>query len=242
MDPPRRGTSAGGPPTARLTVTDTTTAVQPRGLVRPRLRGVTHLYAFFVSLVSGTVLVVVAPSGRATVAAAVYAAGMSGMLGASALLHRGNWSETTYRQLTRLDHSMIFIMIAGTYTPLALLALSGWIHTAILVAVWAGAAFGIVFEWASARLPHGWVTSIYITIGWLGVISLPWLWDSLGVLGFLLIFGGGLFYTGGAIVHAARAPDPSPLVFGYHEIFHVCVLVAAAMHYGCIAFIVLPRG
>ena len=219
-----------------------TAAMRPRGLVKPRLRGVTHLYAFFVSLISGTVLVWIAPSGRATFAAAVYAAGMSGMLGASALLHRGNWSETTYRQLTRLDHSMIFVMIAGSYTPLALLALSGWLHTAILVAVWAGAAFGIAFEWASDRLPRGWVTSVYITIGWLGVLSLPWLWDSLGVLGFSLIFGGGLFYTGGAIVHAARAPDPSPLVFGYHEIFHVCVLVAAARHYACIAFIVLPRG
>jgi hemolysin III len=188
------------------------------------------------------VLVLLAPAGRATFAAAVYAAGMSGMLGASALLHRGNWSEATYRRLTRLDHSMIFIMIAGTYTPLAVLVLSGWLHTAVLIAVWAGAAFGIVFEWASDRLPRGWVTSVYITLGWVGVVSLPQMWTSMGVLGCFLILGGGVFYTGGAIVHAARAPDPSPLVFGYHEIFHVCVLVAAAMHYCCIAFIVLPRG
>ena len=218
------------------------TAVRPRGLVKPRLRGVTHLYAFFVSLVSGTVLVLLAPAGRATFAAAVYAAGLSGMLGASALLHRGNWDEAATRRLRRLDHSMIFIMIAGTYTPLALLVLSGWLHTAVLIAVWSGAAFGIVFEWASDRLPHGWVTSVYITLGWVGVVSLPQMWTSMGVLGCFLIFGGGVFYTGGAIVHAARAPDPNPLVFGYHEIFHVCVLIAAAMHYACIAFLVLPRG
>jgi hemolysin III len=217
------------------------TDLHARGLVKPRLRGVTHLYAFFVSLVTGTALVVAAPAGEATVATGVYALGMSGMLGASALLHRGNWSERNYRRLLRLDHSMIFVMIAGTYTPLAALVLTGWLRVAVLVAVWTGAAAGIAFEWIRDRLPKGWVTSVYITLGWVGVISVPQLWSSLGVLGFSLIVGGGACYTAGAIVHAARKPDPNPSMFGYHEIFHALVLVAAAMHYCCIAFIVLPK-
>ena len=215
---------------------------RPRGLVKPRLRGVTHLYAFFVSLVSGTVLVLIAPAGSATWAAAVYAAGMSGMLGASALLHRGNWSEPTARALTRLDHAMIFVMIAGTYTPLAVVVLTGWVRTLVLTAVWIGAAFGIVFELARERLPRGWVTSVYITLGWSGIIMLPQLWIDVGVGAFALIVGGGILYTAGAIVHAARWPDPAPMVFGYHEIFHVFVLIAATMHWCCIAFLVLPRG
>ena len=220
----------------------TADSMRPRGLVKPRLRGVTHLYAFFVSLVSGTVLVVIAPAGSATWAAAVYAAGMSGMLGASALLHRGNWSETTARALTRLDHAMIFVMIAGTYTPLAVLVFEGWLQVLVFVAVWAGAAFGIAFELARERLPKGWVTTVYITVGWVGLISLPAIWIELGVLGFALIVGGGILYTLGAVVHAAHWPDPAPMVFGYHEIFHVFVLVAATMHWCCIAFLVLPRG
>jgi hemolysin III len=216
--------------------------MRPRGLVKPRLRGVTHLYAFFVSLVSGTVIVLLAPAGSATWAAAVYAAGMSGMLGASALLHRGNWNESTARALTRLDHAMIFVMIAGTYTPLAVLVFEGWLQVLVFVAVWGGTAFGIVFELARERLPRGWVTTVYITVGWVGLISLPAIWIELGVLGFALIVGGGILYTLGAVVHAARWPDPAPMVFGYHEIFHVFVLVAATMHWCCIAFLVLPRG
>jgi hemolysin III len=223
-------------------MTEKTAAVQPRGLVKPRLRGVTHLYAFFISLVSGTVIVLIAPAGSATFAAAVYAAGMSGMLGASALLHRGNWSEPTRRALTRLDHAMIFVMIAGTYTPLAVMVFEGWLQKLVFVTVWAGAAFGIVFELARERLPKGWVTTVYITVGWVGLISFPAIWIELGVLGFVLIVGGGILYTIGAVVHAARWPDPAPMVFGYHEIFHVFVLVAATMHWCCIAFLVLPRG
>jgi len=214
---------------------------EPGGLVKPRLRGVTHLYAFFVSLVAGAGLVATASAGRARAVAAVYALGLSAMLGASALLHRGTWSAATNQRLVKLDHSMIFVMIAGTYTPLAVLAMSGWVGPAVFLLVWLGAAFGISFELSRVRLPRGWVTAVYIALGWVGVISLPQIWTALGALGFSLIAGGGLLYTVGAIVHAARFPDPAPMVFGYHEVFHACVLVAASMHYCCLAFIVLPR-
>ena len=214
---------------------------EPGVLVKPRLRGLTHLYAFYASLVMGALLVLAAPGGRARFAVGVYAVGLSGMLGASALLHRGIWSAQASKWLLRLDHSMIFVMIAGTYTPLALLALSSWVRPTVLIVAWGGTAFGILFELGRDHLPPGWVTSVYVTIGWLGVLAMPQLWTALGPLGPSLIVGGGLFYTVGAIVHATHWPDPDPLVFGYHEVFHALVLVAALMHYACIAFVVLPK-
>lgn len=214
--------------------------VVPR-LPKPRYRGVSHFYGFFVSLVAGTVLVVTAPRGEATACAAVYAFGVSAMLGASALLHRGNWSAEQARKLTKLDHTAIYLMIAGTYTPISLLALSGWLRVAVFGLVWLGAIVGIVLEWAWYVPPKGWVTSVYITLGWVAVIGFPQLWTSLGVVGFLLIFLGGVSYTVGAIIHAAHRPDPIPEVFGYHEVFHVLVLLAVILHFIAIAGFVLPE-
>jgi len=188
-------------------------------LPKPRFRGVSHFYALFVAVVAAVVLVVTAPSGLATFAAAVYATTLVGMFGASALYHRGNWSLTTARHLLQLDHTAIFLLIAGTYTPIALLAMHGAAQVVTLSAVWLVAAAGIVFEWMPIPAP------LYEEIGWWGVI---------------LVAGGGLCYMIGAIIHAARKPDPWPEVFGYHEIFHVFVILAALMHYCAIAFLVLP--
>jgi hemolysin III len=209
---------------------------------KPRLRGVSHFYGFFVSLVAGLALVVTAPRGQSTACAAVYAFGISAMLGASALLHRGNWTVEQARKLTKLDHTAIYLMIAGTYTPISLIALSGWTRAAVFGLVWLSAAVGIVLEWAWYKPSEGWITTVYITLGWVALIAFPQLWTSLGVVGFLLIFAGGVSYTVGAVIHEARWPDPLPAVFGYHEIFHVFVLIAVVLHFIAIAFLVLPEG
>ena len=210
--------------------------------VKPRMRGLSHYYAFFVSLAAGTVLVATAPRGLATWTAFVYALSISAMLGASALLHRGTWTPGQARILTKLDHTCIYLLIAGTYTPISLIAMSGVIRVLVFSVVWLGAIVGVALEWLWYRPPRGWVTTNYITVGWVALIALPQLWTSLGVAGFLLVFLGGVSYTVGAVIHAAQRPDPWPEVFGYHELFHVFVLVALVLHFAAIAFVVLPKG
>ena len=185
-------------------------------------------------------LVATAPSGLATFAATVYALTLVGMFGASALYHRGNWSPPTARRLLQLDHTAIFLLIAGTYTPIALLAMHGTEQVVTLSAVWLVAAAGIVFEWMPIPAPRGYVTTVYMFLGWIGAFAFVPLYEETGWWGVALIAGGGLCYTIGAIVHAARRPDPWPETFGYHEIFHVFVILAALMHYCAIAFLVLP--
>ncbi len=209
-------------------------------LVKPRYRGTSHLYALFVAVVAAIVLVATAPAGLATFAAAVYAVTLAGMFGASALYHRGNWSPPAARRLLKLDHTAIFLLIAGTYTPIALLAMEGTTRAVTLSAVWLIAFAGIVFEWLPVPAPRGYVTTVYLGLGWIGTFSFVPLYDATGWGGVLLVAGGGLLYTIGAIVHAARKPDPWPETFGYHEIFHVLVILAALLHYCAIAFLVLP--
>ena len=209
-------------------------------LPKPRYRGTSHFYALFVALVAAVALVATAPAGLATLGAAIYAICMVGMFGASALYHRGNWSPTTAKRLLQLDHTAIFLMIAGTYTPIALLAMEGAPRAATLTAVWVVAAAGIVFEWMPIPAPRGYVTSVYMFLGWIGAFAFVPLYDTTGWLGVGLVAGGGLAYTIGAVVHAARRPDPWPETFGYHEIFHVFVILAALLHYCAIAFLVLP--
>ena len=210
--------------------------------VKPRMRGLSHFYAFFLSLAAGTVLVATAPRGLATWTALVYALSISAMLGASALLHRGTWTSGQARILTKLDHTCIYLLIAGTYTPISLIAMSGVIRVLVFSVVWLCAIIGIALEWMWYRPPRGWVTSNYIVVGWVALIALPQLWTSLGVAGFLLVLLGGVSYTVGAVIHAAQRPDPWPEVFGYHELFHVFVLVALVLHFAAIAFVVLPKG
>jgi hemolysin III len=209
--------------------------------VKPRLRGVVHEYAFFVALIAGTALLILAPSAKARLATAIYVLGLAGLLGTSALYHRVTWRKPNVRRwLRRLDHSMIFLLIAGTYTPFALLVLSQPLGTVVLVLIWSGAAGGIVLSvlWPDAPRPVS--AAIYISLGWVAVIATPQLFDRLGALGIAMIVAGGLLYSLGAIVYARRRPDPVPIVFGYHEIFHVLVVAAAALHFAVIAFLVLP--
>src|ERR671935_1425011 len=184
--------------------------------VKPRLRGVSHQWAFVVSLVTGAALVLAAPTGRATVAAGIYAASVAGLFGASALYHRITWASVAARRwMRRLDHSMIFVLIAGTYTPMALLALSGPLATAILIAVWAGAAAGVVMKLVWIDAPKWVVALTYVLLGWVAVAAFPQLYDALGLTAFLMVLGGGLLYTAGAVVYARRRPDPVPAGFGY---------------------------
>jgi hemolysin III len=210
--------------------------------IKPLLRGISHFYGFLISLPLGVLLVATAPNGLATWTALVYAVAISAMLGASTLLHRGTWTAAQDRALTKLDHSCIYLLIAGTYTPVSLIVLSGVTRVLVFSLVWLGALVGITLEWAWARPPRGWVTVNYIAVGWVALIALPQLWTSLGVAGFVLILLGGVSYTTGAVFHAARWPDPWPSTFGYHEIFHVFVLVAVLLQLAAVAFVVLPKG
>ena len=218
----------------------TTNAPTPPILAKPRLRGVLHQWAFAVSVVLGLVLVLAASGGRETVAAAVYAGSVAALLGTSALYHRVNWSRASARRwMRRLDHAMIFVLIAGTYTPFALLALDGTLATAILIAVWSGAAGGIVLQLVWVDAPKWLSALVYVVLGWVAVLAFPGLIDGIGVLGTMLVAAGGLLYTLGAVVYALGRPDPAPTVFGYHEIFHALVIVAAALQYAAIAFYVV---
>ena len=216
-------------------------AVAKAPLGKPRLRGVTHQWAFFISLALGGALVLTAPSGRATTAAAVYAGCVTILFGSSALYHRVNWrSATARRWMRRLDHSAIFLLIAGSYTPFALLVIGGALADVILVVIWSGAALGIFLKLVWIDAPRWLVTVIYVALGWVVVVAAPDLLRELGLVPTAMVAAGGLFYTAGALVYALGRPDPVPAVFGYHEVFHVLVIVAAALQYAVVAFWVLP--
>jgi hemolysin III len=210
--------------------------------IKPRLRGVSHQYAFFVSVVCGVGLILAASAGRARVAAAIYAIAVSALLGTSALYHRVSWRPKARRWMRRLDHSMIFVLIAGTYTPVALLALRGPLATTILIVVWAGALGGVVFKLAWIDAPKWLFAAVYVALGWVSAAVLGELPATIGWLGVAGLAAGGLLYTVGAMVYASERPNPSPKVFGYHEVFHALVLAAVGLHYAVIAFAVLPRG
>jgi hemolysin III len=210
-------------------------------LAKPRLRGVSHQWAFFVSVVLGTVLVLAAPGGEAKVASAIYAFSVAGLFGASALYHRIDWvSLSARRWMRRLDHSMIFVLIAGTYTPFALLVLHGTLATVILIVIWTGAAAGIVLKLCWIDAPKWLIAVIYVALGWVAVAAFPDMLDRLGITPTAMVAAGGALYTLGAVVYARQRPDPAPKVFGYHEVFHALVIAAAALQYAVIAFYVLP--
>jgi hemolysin III len=210
--------------------------------VKPKLRGVSHEWAFFVSLAFGAALILLAKTPKATLAVAIYAVSLSALFGTSALYHRVNWKRPEIRlRMRRLDHSMIFFLIAGTYTPFALLVLHGALATGILIAVWIGAIAGAVVESVWIHHPK-WVGAlIYVSLGWVAVVAFPALWSSLGVGGSVLLAAGGLLYTAGAVVYATQRPDPNPAIFGYHEVFHLFVIAAAIAHFSAIAFFALPH-
>jgi hemolysin III len=210
---------------------------------KPRLRGVSHQWAFFVSLLAGAGLIVAAPTPRATIAVAIYAISLSALLGVSALYHRVDWVRPAARRwMRRLDHSMIFLLIAGTTTPFCVLVLTGPLADALLVAVWAGAAAGIVVELVWVEAPKWVAVTVYLAVGWIGAIGYPAIVVTAGIGAGVLIALGGALYTAGAVVYARQRPDPRPATFGYHEIFHVLVIAAAVAHFAAIALYALPAG
>ena len=218
------------------------TAPEAIAIVKPRLRGVIHQYAFFVALVVGALLLAFAPSGEGRVAIGIYAVTLAGLFGISALYHRVNWSPGARRWMRRLDHSMIFVFIAGTYTPFALLVLDGTFSTVVLAGMWGGALGGVILQLVWTDAPRWVAAGVYIGLGWLAVGTLPELLGAVGAVAVGLISFGGVLYTIGGVVHATQRPDPVPAVFGFHEVFHTLTVVAAAAQCAAIAFWVLPRG
>jgi hemolysin III len=237
---------AGGRKVAREALGERATAAKDAAgdaiaAVKPKLRGVSHEWAFFVSLFLGGGLIVAAETPKATLAVAIYAASLSALLGTSALYHRVEWTRPDVRRwMRRLDHSMIFFLIAGTYTPFALLVLHGPLADAVLLVVWIGAIAGTVVEMVWIDHPKWVAALIYMSLGWVAVVAFPGLWDEMGVTGTLLVAAGGLLYTAGAVVYATQRPNPNPRVFGYHEVFHLLVIAAAAAHFAAVAFFALP--
>jgi hemolysin III len=233
-DRPVRSASSGGSPLLATPL--------PEVWVKPLLRGVLHQYAFFISLASGTLLVLLATTTKASVAAALYAASVSALFGVSALYHRITWTTPARRRMRRLDHAMIFVLIAGTYTPVGLLVLQGRLATVVLAVVWGGAAAGIVLELVWTKAPRWLGGTVYLALGWVAVVAMPQLFARLGITGGLLIVAGGLVYSAGAAVYALRRPDPVPAVFGYHEVFHLLVIAGVAAHFLAISLYALPTG
>ena len=217
-------------------------AAEQLAKVKPRLRGVSHEYAFFVSLILGGTLIVLAKGAEAQVAIAIYAVSLSALFGVSALYHRVDWKRPESRRwMRRLDHTMIFFLIAGAVTPFALLVMEGPLATALLIAVWAGALAGTIVELVWIDAPKWIAATVYVGVGMIGAVGFPAIVVEAGIIAGVLIAGGGALYVAGAVVYAAQRPDPRPAVFGYHEIFHVLVIAAAAAHFAAIALYALPR-
>ena len=208
--------------------------------LRPRLRGVIHAYAFWVALGAGVALVAVAHGARARTAAAVYALGLCALFAGSAVYHRWRWDPRWRPLLRRVDHSTIFVFIAASYTPVALLVLQGALARVVLIVVWVGALAGIVFSLAWITAPRALVAATYLALGWVAVIVMPQMIRNAGVTPTVLIAVGGLLYSVGATVYALRRPDPWPATFGFHEVFHTLVTTAAAVHFVAIAGWVVP--
>jgi hemolysin III len=197
-----------------------------------------HLVAFPLSIVSGIVVVVLAEGTTATIGAAIYALTGVILFGTSAVYHRGHWDDHTRAVLRRLDHSNIFLLIAGTYTPLCLMLLDGTARTVELAIVWIGALAGIVFRVAWLSAPRWLYTPFYVGLGWVATAVMPQIAHNGGGGIVALLLGGGLAYSAGGVVYGLRRPDPVPAVFGYHEVFHTCTLIGFALHYAAVVIAV----
>ncbi|HKC28330.1 MAG TPA: hemolysin III family protein [Jatrophihabitans sp.] len=204
------------------------------GELKPRLRGWLHAYAAVVSIAGGAALVAVAAAlrgGEAAASTAVYGASVTLLFGTSALYHRLSWSLRAGRLMKRLDHSMIFVLIAGTYTPIAALALPRRTALVVLCVVWSGALGGVLLQLGWSTSPRWLSAPCYIALGWVAIFVMPQLLHNTGVATFVLIVAGGAVYTVGALVYALKRPNPYPATFAFHEVFHALTLIAAACHY-----------
>ncbi|MDT7727923.1 MAG: hemolysin [Actinomycetota bacterium] len=201
---------------------------------RPRLRGHLHFWSFFGALAGAAALISLAAStvsGTAALATSIYGLTVLGLFGVSALYHRRIWSPKAYKWMKRADHSMIFLFIAGTYTPFTLLAMSQPTGYIVLAVVWGGAAAGVALKMLWPHAPRWLGVPIYIALGWVAVFVLPEMATHAGIATVVLLGVGGLFYTVGAIFYATRWPNFWPKTFGYHEVFHAFTILAATSHY-----------
>jgi len=206
----------------------------------PRLRGVFHQYAFVAAVVAGTLLVVLADGYLERFAVWVYAVALAAMFGASALYHRFPWRTATARlRARRLDHAMIFVFIAGTYTAFALVAFDGTARLVGLATVWVGAAFGILLNLVWIDAPRWLIAFAYLGVGWVGLILVPQLFPSLGAAAAVLVIVGGALYSVGALTYATTWPNPFPGTLGFHEIFHLLVIAAAVTQFIALSLVVL---
>jgi hemolysin III len=209
---------------------------------RPLLRGVLHQVAFSASLVIGTLLIVGAEGTRQHVAASAFAGSVAVCFGASALYHRVTWTPRMRLWLRRVDHAGVYLLIAGTYTPVGLLVLGGVWRLAVLAAVYLCAGVAIVLRFAWVEAPKWLAAAMGLALGWSGLAVMPQLVVRLNPAAVVLLGVGGLAYTVGAMVYTRRRPNPAPAVFGYHELFHALTIVAVACQYVAIAFFVVHVG
>jgi hemolysin III len=205
---------------------------------KPRLRGVSHQIGFFVALCAGSTLVLAADAHRVT-ATAIYVVALAGMLGVSASYHRVHWSPRLHDWWGRADHAMIFTFIAATYTPLCLLGLDRATGHRLLALAWIAAGLGIVRALAWPSAPRAVTAGLYVAVGWVVLAFFSDVYTAFDRTSLALILAGGACYTLGAVVYATRRPDPSPAVFGYHEVFHALVLIACSCHFAAVARLAL---
>jgi len=205
---------------------------------KPLLRGVLHEVAFVVVALGGLAFAT-AVDGRRLVAAAIFASSAALMLGASALYHRRTWSPRARSWMRRADHAGIYLLIAGTYTPVGLLCVHGTLQRVVLAVVWGGAGLAILTKLCWVQAPKWLSVLLGIALGWVGVVVMPQVARNAGIAAVALLAAGGVAYTAGAIVYGLRRPDPFPRVFGYHELFHALTLLALGCQYIAIAFFVV---
>ncbi|RRR98346.1 PAQR family membrane homeostasis protein TrhA [Glycomyces terrestris] len=206
-------------------------------LPKPRLRGWLHLTAFPLALLAGLALTATAPTPAGRTTAAIYTATSAALFGISALYHRTTLTDRATAVLKRLDHANIYLIIAGTYTPIAALALHGTPRTALLTAIWTGAALGVAFRILWHNAPRWLYTTLYIALGWAAVTVTPQLAAGAGLPATILIFTGGILYTIGGIVYALKRPNPSLHWFGFHEVFHALTIAAYTTQFTAVALV-----
>lgn len=209
--------------------------------LKPLLRGVSHAVAFWIALAGSVVLIVLAHGATGHAAAAIYGAALCALFGVSATYHRWRRDPRWRPLLRRLDHSTIFVFIAASYTPIALLVLHGALRWVVLAVVWAGALAGITMSVAWIDAPRWLNAAVYLALGWVSIAAVPQMLDRMTAAPLTLIAAGGALYTLGAVVYGLKRPDPWPRVFGFHEIFHALVIAAACAHFVAMAGWVFPR-
>jgi hemolysin III len=209
--------------------------------LRPVLRGISHAVTFWIALVAAVVLVLLVHGTSAKTAAIIYGIGLCGLFGVSGTYHRWRWNPRWRPILRRIDHSTIFVFIAASYTPIALLTLDGPLRWWILGVVWAGATAGVFMSIFWIDAPRWLVAAVYLALGWVAIAATPQLIDKLGVAPLTLLAIGGVLYSLGAVIYGLKRPDPWPKVFGFHEIFHLLVVAAATAHFVAMAGWVFPQ-